>query len=525
MTRRVATFGIAAFAAGGIAALAAAMLATPASAQGKRFVFANASQYDSADPHTHFDVGRIAVRLNLYDGLYRWLDNPPQLTPWLAESHTVSPDGMVYTFKLRPGAKFHDGSEITAEDVVWSAERVLAIKKAMYGVLSQMLEPGKTKAIDKHTVEFTLKAPAATFLAVTPEIHILNSKLVKANEKDGDWGQAWLARNDGGSGSYILDKFDPAVGFTGKRFAGHFMKWGDKWIDEIDFRYVKEDNTKVLGMIKGDYQGASGYMPQDLLKKLREAPNVKVMEAPSMRIMFVQINNQKLSDVNLRRAINYSFDYDSFINDIQGGMIDRNPGPIPGPMWGWPKDLKGYSYDLDKAKAELAKAKDKPNRPLEIVSLTAFSQSEQGAVMLQNGLKRAGLDAKVSSVPWPTLVERMAKPESTPDMMVYWISTYYADPHNWIGEMYSSSNWGTFKASNFYKNPKVDQLLAEALKSTDKAVRQAKYEEATRIVVDEAAGVWIANTKWYGPWAKNLEGIRFSPIGDGLEMRWAYYSN
>ena len=73
--------------------------------------------YDTMDPHAAFDVGRVAVRLNLYDGLYRWHDNPPVLEPWLAESHTVSPDGLTYTFKLRRGAKFHDGAEITADDV------------------------------------------------------------------------------------------------------------------------------------------------------------------------------------------------------------------------------------------------------------------------------------------------------------------------------------------------------------------------------------------------------------------------
>src|SRR5262245_66004002 len=100
---------------------------TPALAQ-TRFVFANESPYDTMDPHAAFDVGRVAVRLNLYDGLYRWLDNPPKLEPWLAESHTVSPDGLTYTFKLRHGSKFHDGSELTAEHVRWSMDRILALK-------------------------------------------------------------------------------------------------------------------------------------------------------------------------------------------------------------------------------------------------------------------------------------------------------------------------------------------------------------------------------------------------------------
>ena len=100
--------------------------AAPALAQ-TRVVFANESPYDTLDPHAAFDVGRVAVRLNLYDGLYRWLDNPPKLEPWLAESHTVSDDGLNWEFKLRPGLKFHDGSPLTAEDVVYSFRRVLAL--------------------------------------------------------------------------------------------------------------------------------------------------------------------------------------------------------------------------------------------------------------------------------------------------------------------------------------------------------------------------------------------------------------
>ena len=106
--------------------LALLAVVTPAAAQ-TRFVFANESPYDTMDPHAAFDVGRVAVRLNLYDGLYRWLDNPPKLEPWLAESYSVSSDGLTYTYKLRRGAKFHDGTEITSADVVYSAERILAL--------------------------------------------------------------------------------------------------------------------------------------------------------------------------------------------------------------------------------------------------------------------------------------------------------------------------------------------------------------------------------------------------------------
>src|SRR5438105_15438622 len=95
--------------------LLAAIPSAPAIAQ-TRFVFANESPYDTMDPHAAFDVGRVAVRLNLYDGLYRWLDNLPKLEPWLAESHTVSPHGPTDTYTLRRGAKLHDCSETSAAD-------------------------------------------------------------------------------------------------------------------------------------------------------------------------------------------------------------------------------------------------------------------------------------------------------------------------------------------------------------------------------------------------------------------------
>ena len=155
--------------------------------------------------------------------------------------------------------------------------------------------------------------------------------------------------------------------------------------------------------------------------------------------------------------------------------------------------------------------------------LTGFQQSEQAAQLLQNGLTKAGVPSKVVGYPWPTIVDKFKDPATTPDVSIYWISTYYADPHNWVGEMFSSSTAGTFKNAAHYKNATVDALLDKALGLTDQSERAKLYEEATRIVVDEAAGLWIYNTKWYGPYSNKLKGIVFCPIGSAQEMRTAYY--
>lgn len=508
-----------------LTAIALGAISLPGTATAKKFVFANTSEYDTLDPHQVFDVGRVAVRLNLYDGLMRWLDNPPKLEPWLAESYRVSSDSLAWTFKLKRGSKFHDGSEVTAKDVVYSLERIFALKKGAASLFSKMIEPGHAKAVDRYTVRFNLYKPSAIFLSIIPEIHVVNSALVKKHEKGGDWAAPWLSSNEAGSGSFMLDRYDPAIGWTAKRFTDHFYGWGARYLDEVEFRTVREINTRVLGLIRGDYHGTDGYLPQDQVKRLRAAPNVQVLEEESMRIFMFQFHNQRAptSDVHVRRALSYAFDYDGFITNILSGSVERNPVPIPNNMWGVPKDVKGYYFDLDKARAELKLASVKIDRPITIASLTGYNQTEQAATLLQNGLRKIGVDSKIESYPWPVAVEKMRKPETAPDVIVYWISTYYADPHNWIGEMFHSGGWGTFKSSSFYKNPKVDALLDKALKSTDQNVRRIAYEDAARIVVSDAGGIWVYNTKWFGPYSKDVAGVRFSPIGNAQEMRWVYF--
>ena len=508
-------------------AVAAGLDATTSTAAAKtRFVFANESDYDTVDPHAAFDVGRVAVRLNIYDGLMRWENNPAVLELWVAESYTIAPDGLTYRFKMRHGVKFHDGTEMNAQDVVYSLDRILAVGKGAASLFKTMVEPGAARALDDYTVEFKLKKPSAIFLSVVPEIHIVNAALVKS-ESGGDWGQAWLSKNSAGSGAYKLTQFDPAVGFVAERFPEHFKGWGPKWIDEIEFRGVKDTNTRVLGLLRGDFQGIGGYLQTDQLNRIKANGNAQVLEAESMRVMMAQFNMTRapITDVHVRRAINYAFDYDGFNNDILGGLVERNPTPLPNTIWGVPKDVKGYSFDIGKAKAELAQAKVKIDRPIELAFLTGFQQSEQAAQLLQNGLTKAGVQSKVVGYPWPTIVEKFKDPGTTPDVSVYWISTYYADPHNWVGEMFSSSTAGTFKNAAHYKNPKVDELLDKALRSTDQAERAKLYEQATRIVVDDAAGLWIYNTKWYGPYSSKIKGIVFCPIGSAQEMRTAYYES
>jgi len=487
---------------------------------GSKYILGWPSEFQSMDAHIIYDVATENFRLNLYDHLYRYLDNPPKIHPWLAESYSVADEGRKWTFTLRKGAKFHTGDEVTAEAVKYSMGRLVALGKGPSALFKPILDPGSISIKSRYVVEFNLKEPYAPFLSIMPTFCIVNPKVLEG--KAGPWGSEWLNSNDAGSGSYVLEKYSPGTGWIAKRFKDHWMGWKGNFVEEIEFRTIHETASRVMALIKGDISGCDGYLPADQIEKLEKDPNIKVYEEQSMRIALIRMHNQRppLNDVHVRRAISYAFDYDSFIKDVLKGRVARNAGPIPNNMWGAPQDLKGYPFDLKKAKEELQQAKVKIDRALTINPMTGYAQTDDIALILQTGLQQIGIKANIVRETWPNLSSRGKDINTSPDMWIHWVSTYYADPENWIGEMYSSSRWGAWKASSWYKNPGVDDLLKKARTTPDIETRRKLYEQASRIVVSDAADVWIYNTKWYGPNRKNVKGIRFCPIGDGQECRW-----
>jgi peptide/nickel transport system substrate-binding protein len=485
------------------------------------FVFASNSPYDTLDPHTVFDASRAGVRFNLYDGLYRYVDNPPKLIPWLAESYTVSSDRKSYEFKLRNDVVFHDGTPLTADDVVYSIDRILALNKGPAALYQGVIKPGTTVARDTHTVVFNLTFPSAIFLATVPDIAVLNRALMKRREVNGDWAEGWLGRNEAGSGSYQLTRFDPAVGWSAERFKTHFAGFNSSPIEEIEFRNVLETNTRVLGLIHGDFQGSDGFMPYDQIQRLRQSPNVQILEEESMRVFLFALNNARppLDDVHFRRALAYAFDYDGYIETIMRGSVSRNPGPLPITMWGSPPDLKGFTYDLTKAAAELALVKA-PLRTLTINALAGHSESEQAAVLFQSSLRKIGIETKIEVSPWPVVANRLMSLDTRPDIIPIWKSTFYLDPNNWVGEGFGTRYHGQ-RSLSYYSNADFDERLERALVSDSREERQHLYEEMTRMVTDDAAGIFVYNTRWYGPYSKRVSGIRFSPVNNGQDFRWA----
>jgi peptide/nickel transport system substrate-binding protein len=484
---------------------------------------------ENLDPHAAYDVPASFIQLNVYDNLLRYQGNPPQLKPWLAESHTASKDGTTWTFKLRQGVKFHDGSELTADDVVYSFKRILALNKAAAGPFKAQLKPEGVSAVDKHTVKFVLDKPYAPFLSTIPVATVVNRKVVEAHVKDGDWGHAWLSSNSAGSGAYIVDPsgYVPQKSLDLKRHAGHFMGWGHnpKPVDLVKARPVAETSTRVLALMKGEIDAGDSYLPTDQVERLQKTKNVVVQRNESMRLFVIRMNNSKppFDNVNARRCFSRAFNYDAFIKVILKSYAERNPAPIPKNLWGYPEGIKGYDFDLQKAKADCDKAKAEGapiGREVELHIQTALDQTTQAAQLFQSDLKKIGINLKVVPNTWPNLTASTGKPETTPDMWIHWVSAYFIDPENWIGTMYDSQFHGTWKASAWYKNPKVDELLRSARANPNRDERAKMYQDAAKLVVEDAADIWVYNTVELRGTSARLKNFTFSPVGSGNELRF-----
>ncbi|MGD9866187.1 MAG: ABC transporter substrate-binding protein, partial [Pseudodonghicola sp.] len=288
---------------------------------------------------------------------------------------------------------------------------------------------------------------------------------------------------------------------------------------------IQETSTRVLALLHGDIDATDGYLPTDQVERIKNSDNARVQSDESMRIMLIRMNNKKppFDNVNFRKCVSYAFDYDGFNNVVLGGLVKRNVGPLPQNLWGVPADVKGYTFDLDKAKKYCDAARTEGaniDRKIEIRILSGLDQTTQAAQVMQQGLDELGLNVEVVGDTWANLATSTGTPESTPDMWVHWVSTYFVDPENWIGQMYDSQFHGTWKASSWYTNPKVDELLRKARAVTDQAERAKLYEEADRIIVDDAADVWIYNTVALRGLSNQIEGFKFSPVGSGADFRW-----
>ena len=465
--------------------------AAPAAAASKPTVLTlvNPTTFPDIDPSTSFS-NDSAVTSNVYETLLRY--NPPGskevLSPQLATKWEPSNSGKTWTFTLREGVKFHDGTPFNAAAVKFSVERTQNLKGGAAFIWDAVSE---IKVKNDLTVVFELKYPAALDLVASAGYAAWMIS-PKAADKDGKW---FNTGNDAGTGPYTIEKYEPGQRVILTRFKDYWGGWKTGQFDKVVLESV-EDTTVRQQKIENGEADWTYDVPTENLAKLDEKPDVKVVTIPAFQNLVGLMNTQKgpLKDAKVRRALSYSFPYDTFIKTAIGGYATQSKGPIPVGMFGHAADLKPYAYDLDKAKALLKEAGfEKGGFELSVTYATGNTVEQQMGELWKAELAKLGITLNLKPMAWEAQWE-LGKGDASKaqDIFVmYWWPTYIT-PYDFLFTLFHSEEKPLFNLG-YYRNPKYDEVIDKAneMLGTDKTAAAKSFGEAQKMLLDDAASVFF----------------------------------
>lgn len=475
------------------ATVAAATGGKPAAQQ--QLIIACAEDTATYDPGINWDYGAMPVTPIVYEGLMAWRGATESiLEPNLAASYEASQDGLTYTFKLKDGIKFSDGSPLTAEDVKFSFERVLKINQGP----AVIFEPiGSIDAPDPRTVVIHLKHVFSLFPATLASPWgplIVNPRVVKANENNGDLAQDYLRNHAAGSGPFVMDQWDQERKQVSlSRNKDWWQGWDDKpHLDKVIFRYGIEASQQRMLLERGEVDIAIGLAFEDY-DALRQQSGMVVQEflGPRMQRMQYNLTKKPLDDVKVRQALNHAFNCDQAINGVLNGHGSKMESVVQKGVLGWAPAATQYNFDLDKSKALLAEAGLANGFDLgEMVWQTGFDFERASLEMYQGDLEKLGIKSSIREIPTATYFDLTADAKTTPEvMLVGGLGPDYSDAFEMINVAYGSANV-PFDNTGRYKNDKVDELLGRAQETMDEKERFPIYKQIIDLVSADAVCGW-----------------------------------
>ncbi len=476
----------------------------------------------TVDPARATDYTETISVINIYDPLV-FPDGDGVVQPKLAETWTISADALTYTFYLRQGVLFHDGTEVLAEDVAFSMERMLALKDGYSWMWADLI--AEIAVIDNHTVSFTLNEPFVPFLATLPAFCVANKDLIAANTQPGDYGEfgdygvAWLNTAvdiDAGSGPYTLQSWDRGREIVFARFADYFLGWpqGDKSVDEAHMFNLPATATLKTMLRSGELVMTDNLRTFEDYEDMSTYAGVTVTPADTGQQITFKINTQvaPTDDIHIRRMLAWAFDYAMAITEISPGSV-QSRGPVPSAIPGQNPDLFQYTQDLDRARQELELSSYYPNVPaLHIVMGIGAEAWRRMALSLQAALAEIGVNLEIHMETWGRMTELASQPETTPNMMAIIQAPMYSDPDTFLYSMYHSDAAGTWMSTEWLQNDRVDELISESRRTVDAAERQALLDTAQQIIVDECPDIFIYQARLYYAMQDYVQGFTYRPV-------------
>ena len=465
------------------------------------------------DPAAVTAVNDFRILMNVYDGLVRYKPGVLEVEPALATAWKISGDGTTYTFTLRKGVAFHDGSPFNAEAVVFNFDRMLKEDHPYHDTgpfpLAFFFSAIKSvEAVDGMTVKFTLNEPYAPFMSnlAYPTGLIVSPAAVMKHGKD-------IGRNPSGTGPFKFVEWRANEAVVVEANPSYWD--GAPELQAIVFRPITDANTRTAEMLAGGIDLMVEVPPVSLSKFQGSGFTVHEQAGPHVWFLILNAKEGPFKDVRVRQAANYAINKEAIVNDVLEGTAKVAAGPTPPAFaWAYNEDLEPYPYDPGKARALIAEA------GAQGAELT-FYVTEGGSGMLdpvamgtaiQADLEAVGFDVKIETYEWNTFLGKVNPGlEGKADMAeMAWMTN---DPDTLPFLALRTAAWPENDGFNsgYYSNPEVDRLLEAARATTNQGERARLYQEMQVIVQRDAPWVFVANWKQNAVTNDKVGNFRLEP--------------
>src|SRR5919202_3438445 len=466
---------------------------------------------DTLDPRLSKNTSGFRVKELAFNGLVA-INPDYSPVPDLAEKWD-NPDDKTWVFHLRQGVRFHDGSNLTANDVKYSYESVLdqsfnSPARAFY------LSVDKIDATDTNTVTFTLKSPFAPFLSYM-DLGIVP----RAAGAKSDFGNKPI-----GTGPFKVDAWNTGDSVDLSAFDN--FSGGRPNLDRVRLKVVPDNSARVVALESGDLDFVqSPLSPQDVARE-QSGGKLKVDRTPAAGYTYVNLNTADpiLSDKKVRQALSHLVNKQQIIDTIYKGIGKPANGPIVPGMWAYSADVPSYDYSPDKAKQLLDDAGWKAGgdgiraRDGQRLSLTVRTHSEdpdrkQLIQVLQSEFQNVGIEATTNTVEFPAFFQDVQDGKYQVAVLG-WLNL--SDPDRATFRQFTidgTANYGK------YRNEQVDALLKQARTTLDQSQAKSLYANAVKQIVDDAPYIFVQYQEYIAMYTPKLQGYVINPVANWLSYR------
>ncbi len=471
----------------------------------------------SMDPGHVTDINSMRVHDLMYDKLIEWGDDGFTLEPCIATDWKMTKeDGTEYVFQIRQGVKFHDGSELTAEDVEFTFMRMLDENHECYGTgpfpnassFFGMVE--KVEATGEYEVTFTLNETNAAFLQfLTNDCgSIVNADVIR---NAGSEGTSLL---DAGCGPYKLESWEKGVSVKLSAFDDY---WGDKALTpNVIIEPVIEPLVRVTKLLNGETDIVTDVDPDSVAQVEASGYEVQQVLGPHFWYVVLNCSAKPFDDVRVRQAVNYAIDKETICNDLLKGTGTPATQPLTPSENGYNSDITGYEYNPEKAKELLAEAGYPDGFEVNYLIPESGSGMQSCVAMstaIQGYLADVGITANIEKMEWGTFLNRCMSEDLIGDEAEYqmwslsWMNVA-GDPDSILAKLFSNDNM-IFYNCGFYDSDEVSDLLADAIVELDAQKRTSMYKEISAKIVEDAPVIFV-------DWGNQIAGV--SPSVNGFTL-------